>query len=302
MNIDDVHALATRTLGEKPLGRYETATPTEGLLLIRSTQSTPIIGSMYEPVLCLILHGSKKVVSGNTTVELAAGDALIVSHDLPVTSTITAATAEQPYVAYILHLDFGELRNLRTQVDDAHTRFARGNESALSSAPASDDLVDALGRYLALDHAGREGAVLASTVLREVYLRLLLEPHGATLRNMLDTDASASLVARAIAFIRDNVHRPVSTDDIADAVGMSRSSLHDHFRRVTSSTPLQYQKELRLLEARRLLAADNATVTGVALEVGYSTANQFSREYSRRYGVSPSAHLRRRRSSNAATV
>ena len=265
--------------------------PTRGVLLLRSVAPSPLEGTVYEPVLCMVLQGAKQVVVEDAVVTLGPGDALVVSHVMPVMSTITRASAAEPYVACILELDLALLRELRIDVDDAtdradHTRA----RSALSSGRAGPKLTDAIGRYLTLDHDGSEGRALGPTILREIYLRLLLDEHGATLRELLDHDSNAALVARAIARIRSDYNEPIAVPELARELGMSTSSLHDHFRRVTSTTPLRYQKELRLQEARRLLASGPATVTTVAAEVGYASPSQFSREYSRRFGEPPSRH------------
>lgn len=289
MNLETLHQYAAQMLDQNVGSGGTMTSPTPGLLLLRATRPTPLEGTVYEPVLCLILHGAKQVTVGDTVVTLRAGDALIVSHDLPVMSMITSASTDEPYVAYILSLDVTRMRELREEVDAVTgSASAPAAPQALSAAVASEQLIDALGRYLTLDHEGMEGRALASTVLRETYLRLLLEPHGHALRQLLDRDSNAALVARAIARIRRDFRSPIAVADLASDVGMSSSSLHDHFRRVTSTTPLRYQKELRMQEARRLLTSGPGSVTSVATEVGYSSPSQFSREYARRFGEPPS--------------
>jgi AraC-like DNA-binding protein len=291
MTLDLLRHTACTILDRTGGSGSETCSPTSGLLLLRSFAPTPLTGTIYEPVLCVVLQGEKQVVADDSVVTLRPGDALVVSHDMPVMSTITRAHADEPYVACILGLDLATLRELRFEVDDAtggsHLAAPGG---ALSGGRASAELVDALRRYVTLDHDGSEGRALGPTIRRETYLRLLLDHYGATLRELLDQDSNAALVARAIARIRRDFTEPLAIPDLASELGMSTSSLHDHFRRVTSTTPLRYQKELRLQEARRMLTSGPGAVTSVAAAVGYASPSQFSREYARRFGTPPSRH------------
>ena len=292
MNLDELLHTTCTILDRDGGSGSEMHAPTPGLLLLRSFAPTPLEGTIYEPVLCLVLQGAKQVVAEDAVVTLGPGDALVVSHDMPVMSTITTASSDEPYVACILGLDLARLRELRLEVDDALAGAPppAAPHGALSAGPAGAALTDAVGRYVALDHAGSEGRALGATIRRETYLRLLLEQHGATLRELLDQDSNAALVARAIARIRNGFREQLAVPELARELGMSPSSLHDHFRRVTATTPLRYQKELRLQEARRLLTSSPGSVTRVATEVGYASPSQFSREYARRFGHPPSHH------------
>ncbi len=262
------------------------------VLVLQSSEPTPLAATLYEPVMCLILQGAKEVLHGDTIFHLGPGDLLVVSHDVPVNSRITTARPGEPYLAVILSLDVSLLRSLYDEAGGAAGDVGRSGIPALASTVAGPRLVDAIARYLALGEDEIEARVLASAVRREIHFRLLLTPGGGMLRNLLRHDSHASMVAKAISRIRAGYRQTIAVPDLAREVGMSPSSLHKHFRAITSTTPLQFQKDLRLLEARRLLIAGQHAVSDVAYEVGYESPNQFSREYSRKYGVPPSSDLR----------
>jgi AraC-like DNA-binding protein len=156
---------------------------------------------------------------------------------------------------------------------------------------ADPTLLDALRRYLELVDSPADAKVLGPLVSREIHYRLLVAPFGGMLRRLIRRDSNASAIARAIGHLRGDLCSPVVIPDLARRVGMSTSSFHKHFKAVTATTPLQYQKELRLLEARRLLTTGGASVTAVAYEVGYESSSQFSREYARKFGVPPSRDM-----------
>ena len=269
------------------------ASPVPGLLLLRHPVPTPMTGTLYEPVVCLILQGMKEVVLGTMSVQLGPGHAMVVSHDLPVQSRITLARTDEPYLAVILTLDVPMLRGLHEEIGPV---VAEGkNARSLAVYEADDRLLDALGRYLGLADDPVEMNVLAPLILREIHFRLLVAPDGGMLRRLLRPDSHASKIARAIFHLRRDFRDPISIPDLASSCGMSPSSFHKHFRGITATTPLQYQKRLRLLEARRLLSEGDHSVSSAAYEVGYESPNQFSREYARTFGASPRSDLPHRR-------
>ena len=261
--------------------------PLPGLLILRHLEPTPHTASLYEPVLCLILQGSKETRLGGTTHKLGPGQALIVSHDVPVQSRITVARPGEPYLAVILSVDVAMLRGLYEEVGELPASGA--DAESMVAAVADVELLDCVSRYLSLGASPIERRVLAPLVLREIHFRLLMTPQGLMLRRLLRHDSHASTIARAIARIRRDFRESISVPEIAREVNMSSSSFHKHFRAITSTTPLQYQKQLRLLEARRLLEGGGHSVTSAAFEVGYESSSQFSREYARQFGTSPSS-------------
>lgn len=243
---------------------------------------------VYNPVICLILQGNKEIHIGTQSVSLARGDALLVSHDLPITSKITAASSESPYLALILALDIGVIRGLYEQVGEAVSDVA--DAKSLAASVADPTWLEPLTRYLKLMDNPLEAQVLGPLILKEIHFQLLMSPIGGMLRNLLSVDSHASRIAKAIMHIRANFREPLIVADLAELVGMSQSSFHEHFKSVTGTTPLQYQKDLRMIEARNLLAGGVRSVSVAGFEVGYESPTHFSRDYSRKFGCSPKHH------------
>lgn len=262
------------------------------LMLLRHTRKTALNAALYEPVLCTILQGAKETAAGDDPVRICAGESLIVSHDVPVVSQITSATRSAPYLAVIVSLDVSVLRGLYDEVGGE--QIGDAERSALCVYPTDPQVEDAISRYLSLAQDPVASRVLGPGTLREIHFRLLVSPHGAMLRRLLRHDSHESAVANAIAHLRREYKTPVSVADLARRVGMSESSFYSHFKRITSTTPLQYHKQLRLLEARRLLAEGQPSISEVAFAVGYESPSHFSRDYTRRFGSAPSADVRAR--------
>ncbi len=261
------------------------------LSILRREAESDIEAVIYEPVVCLILQGSKVTSVGDQFVELKPGDALLVSHDLPVVSRITRASVEEPYLAVILPLDLGLVRSLYEQVADGPmldaAKIPDAYARSLSAGPAEAAWLAPLVRYFELMDNPLDAKVLGPSVRREIHYRLLLSPIGRMLRNLLVADSHASRVAKAIRKVRSEFRSPLSVSDLAKTAGMSASSFHQHFKSVTGTTPLQYQKDLRLIEARALLGNGTRTVSEAAYAVGYESPTHFSRDYSRKFGVPP---------------
>lgn len=282
MHLEPIHA-ARRLLsidapdGVRPLGLGEA-------VILRRSHASDIEGTLYRPLLCLILQGAKEVTSGTLSVNCPAGNAIIVSHDLPVLSRITRASPDEPYIAFVLPLDLGLLRGFFDRMPD----FADdGDPGALVSYPADHALLDAVARFLALCGGDAAAPLLGPILLREIHARLLLSAQGAILRRFLRREDPSNHVARAIASIRASIAEPLSVPELAGEAGMSKSSFHAHFKAVTGLTPGQYQKDIRLLEARRLILQGNNAISSIALDVGYESPAHFSRDYARKFGQSP---------------
>ena len=262
-----------------------------GLLVLREEQPTRFEATVYDPVICLILQGAKETGFADRTYRLEKGMALLVSHDLPVTSRITVATPERPYLAVILALDLGILRSLHDAVSDIDAPLSE--VSATRANRADPALVDALARYLRASGNTTEAEVLGPLIRREIHFRLLTAPGGGMLRRLVAGGSHASRIAKAISEIRARYREPLAVGALAQASGMGLSSFHEHFKAVTGTTPLRYQKELRLIEARRLLGGGCHSVTAAGLSVGYESAAHFSRDYVRMFGGPPRSDLRR---------
>ncbi len=274
-------------LFERSIGREDRILPAAHVFQREEVSALEAV--VYNPVICLILQGKKEMNVGDQFVSLAKGDALLVSHDLPVTSKITEASPGAPYRALILSLDLGVLRSLYEQVgeavSDAHSA------TSLCASTADPAWVDPMVRYLGLMDAPLDAQVLGPMILKEIHFRLLLSPIGAMLRNLLSVDSHASRVSRSIQKIRADFREPLVVAELAQVAGMSQSSFHEHFKSVTGTTPLQYQKDLRMIEARALFLRGVPSVSVVGFEVGYESPTHFSRDYSRKFGCSPKHHL-----------
>lgn len=255
-------------------------TPRPGLYVARHHAPNQFEATVFDPMLCLILQGRKEMRFGERTYRLGAGECALVSHDLPILSRVR----EAPYLVVLLNVEVDVLRGLYEDVGELATQ---GEAQALEVHRADAQLLDVVRRYLALAESAMDARVLAPLLLKEIHYRLLVSPLGHMLRSLIRHDSHASAVSRAIALLRRDFRSPMVVEELARTVGMSVSSFHQHFKAVTSSSPLQYQKNLRLLEARRLLVSGRASVTTVAFEVGYESASQFSREYARKFGHSP---------------
>ena len=246
---------------------------------------------VYNPVICLILQGRKEMNVGDMCVELNEGDVLLVSHDLPVVSKITQASAERPSQALIFSLDLSILRSLYEQVGAAVSH--KDHAISLSAGQADPSWTEPMVRYLELMNVPLDAQVLGPMILKEIHYRLLLSSIGGMLRNLLSVDSHASRVAKSIQQIRAKFREPLGVGQLAQIAGMSPSSFHEHFKAVTGTTPLQYQKDLRMIEARTLLERGVPSVSSAGFEVGYESPTQFSRDYSRKFGCSPKHHLAR---------
>ena len=284
-----VCAYADRHADSQEVDMESYATGLAGLTILRSRKPTALEAVLYNPLLCLILQGRKETHLGMRRVSFSAGESLIVSHQLPVISRVIEATEMTPYVALVLELDLGIVRSLYDEVSEVEIEEEQAR--ALNVGKTDEALIDAMGRLVDLLDRPLEAKVMLPLVLREIHFRLLLARHGGMLRQLLRRGSHADRIAKAIAHIKQNYATPLTVAELASVAGLSPSSFHEHFKALTATTPLQYQKELRLLEARRLLMNGTHSVSSAAFEVGYESPTQFSREYSRKFGNSPRKDL-----------
>lgn len=259
------------------------------LSLIRANQTSAPVPAVYEASLCLIAQGAKRVSTGDHSVVYDASRYLLVSVDLPLVGHVIEASADAPYLCCKIDLDPAMLADMLTSEAPA----ARRELPALAVYPGDPDLIDAACRLVGLLDRPDSIAALAPLIEREILYRLLTGPHGAMLRHMASADTHLNQVTRAIAKIRGSFDAQLRIDEIAAAAGMSPSSLHAHFKAVTRMTPLEYQKQLRLQEARRLMLAGGANAGAAGFAVGYDSPSQFSREYRRLFGVPPRQDIER---------
>ncbi|MCM3563096.1 AraC family transcriptional regulator [Hydrogenophaga intermedia] len=278
--INDVIARSTETDG---------LTPTAIDHLFFSRQSSPSLPlhSAQWPCFALVTQGSKRLTLGEEVYHYGAGDCLLVTLDLPVVSCIVEATPERPKLALGMAIDSARLQEVLSRVSLPPEALRSDNPRGVAVHRAPAELLDAMLRLVRLLERPQDIAAMAPLIEQEILYRLLTGPHGPALLRMATANSPANKIARAIAWLRQHYAQPLRVDALAQHVGMSTSSLHHHFQQVTAMSPLQYQKRLRLQEARRLMLAEALDVGSAAYRVGYQSPSQFSREYSRQFGLSP---------------
>ena len=263
-------------------GMVNTAIPR--LSLFRADEPTQPLPAVYEASLCLIAQGSKHVSLADQSLAYDAEHYLLVSLDLPLVGHVTQASPEAPYLCAKIDIDRSALADLILEESE---RAPKASQPALAVYRSDEDLVDAACRLLRLLDRPEAIPALAPLIEREILYRLLTGPHGPTLRYMAVADSHLGQVSRAIDTIRSAFDQRLRIDKIAAEAGMSPSSLHQHFKAVTRMTPLEYQKQLRLQEARRLMLSEGANAGSAGFAVGYDSPSQFNREYSRLFGAPP---------------
>ena len=267
--------------------------------LIRADAPSTPTPAVYEASLCIIAQGSKRVSIGEHSVVYDAAHYLLVSVDLPLVGHVLDASPERPYLCCKIDLDAAMLADLMASEGGG---VARTNLSVLGVYPGDPDLIDAACRLVGLLDRPDTIRALAPLIEREILYRLLTGPHGPMLRHVATAGSHLNQVSRAIAAIRRRFDERIRIDDVAAEAGMSASSLHAHFKAITRMTPLEYQKQLRLQEARRLMLTEGATASTAGFAVGYESPSQFSREYRRLFGAPPRADIERLHAAPAAAV
>lgn len=257
-----------------------------GMHFLRVPAPTGQDATVYRPLLCLVLQGAKHVGTSRKSLRVGQGQSLIVSHALPVLSRITEAAPDRPYVALVFPIDLDLLRGLAPAIP-ARTTQAPHDPFSISLCPSTPDMEDALLRYLHYCESPETRQLLAPITAREIHARLLLGPHAEVLQRLLWHETTASRIFEATRRVQSDLARPLVVGELAQQVGMSGSAFFEHFKAVTGTSPLQYQKDLRLLRARDALRSTNAKVSDIAFAVGYESSAQFSREYARKFGIPP---------------
>jgi AraC-like DNA-binding protein len=262
------------------------STAVPGLSLFRRDQPTEAITGMYQPSLCMVVQGAKRVTLGDDTYVYDAEHYLITSVHLPTLVQILEASPRKPYLGLRLTFDLREVSQLMA---DTHLPPPRTQESSRSMATGkvTPELLDAVRRLVGLLDKEEDVPIMAPLIQREIIFRLLTGELGPRLRQTAAAGSQSQQIARVIQWIKGNFSAPLRIDSLASQAGMSISTFHHHFRTMTALSPLQYQKQLRLQEARRLMLAERLDAATAGFQVGYESPSQFSREYSRQYGAPP---------------
>lgn len=281
-------------------GSFELCIP--GVHAIRASRpSAELVHGLHRPALCLIAQGAKTVMLGEEFYEYDASRMLIFSVDLPIAAQVRHASHARPYLCFRLDIDPQRVAELVLKVyPDGIPRVQ--NSRAVCLAQASETIVDAAARLLELMAQPVEANLLAPLCVEEILIRLLRSPIGGRLAQIGHAESNVHRVAKAVSWVRDNFTQPIRVEDLADMVYMSASSLHQHFKSVTSMSPLQYQKVLRLQEARRLMISMGMDAGIASRRVGYLSPSHFSREYARFFGSAPTKDIARLRDAGLVEV
>lgn len=263
----------------------ERMTALPGLSFARLTAPTEPSSYLYEPCLSMIIHGSKRVRLGSSTYYYDESRFLLTAVNLPTVTQVLQASPEAPYISLLMRLDLQAARQLIADVDQHASAIEHG--TALATGPATAELFDAISRLVMLLDKPRDLTHLGALIQREILYRILTSSAGARFRETVLLGTRSQRTAKAIAWLRENFTQPLSVKDLASLAGMGMSTLHHHFRDMTAMSPLQYQKHLRLHEARRILLGEQVDAATAAVRVGYESATQFNREYRRMFGAPP---------------
>ncbi|MDH1797377.1 AraC family transcriptional regulator [Citrobacter portucalensis] len=268
-------------------------TPIPGVFILSETAPSMLQFAITKPLLALVLQGRKRVTMGSHTFDFGMGESLLVTMDVPTVSQVITASAATPYYSFVVELDAAVITELVDDMDkleaspDLPVRVDQIEEDVAETAL---HLLKLLDRPHALKMLGRQ-------LVRELHYWLLSGRYGKSMRALGNTDSHARRIARAVEIIRAKYDQPLRIKTLADAAGMSISVFHKHFRNVTTLTPLQFQKQLRLVEARKLMLVQGAAISTAAHRVGYESVTQFTREYSRMFGQPPARSIRDARES-----
>ncbi|MGK6318901.1 AraC family transcriptional regulator N-terminal domain-containing protein [Sphingomonas sp. DT-204] len=265
-------------------GRFQTPMP--GIHIVRSFQDILPVHNMYRPSLCVVLKGAKEILFGDTTLHYAEMECLVVSVEIPASGRMVGATPANPYLGIMIDFDVAMLREVLQQLATPPVPSA-GSGPCVFVGQVDDTLAECITRLARMAQMPEAVPVLFPAAMRELYYWLLTGPYGSEVAKLALPETQAERVARAIHHLRDHFSETLRVEQLAEVARMSASSFHQHFKAMTAMTPVQYQKQLRLLEARRLMVSENANVSDAAYQVGYESASQFSREYARSFGVAP---------------
>ncbi len=287
-----LHELAALLLSCSPQEGVN-ATPLPGVSAIRISQpGSEMTHALHQPAVCLIAQGAKRVMLQAEAYAYDPSRVLVFTVDLPVSAQVTLASRAEPYLCFRLDIDPMQVADIIVQANMPPPSSDKGR-CGLYLTSTTPELMDAVLRLLRLASRPDEAPLLAPLAVREILFRLLQGPEGHRLASVARSESHAGRVARSIAWMKMSLSEPLRIEALAKRVHMSPSSFHQRFRELTSMSPLQYHKQLRLLEARRLMLAEGADAATASHRVGYQSPSQFSREYGRQFGAPPARDIQR---------
>ncbi|HVO67872.1 MAG TPA: AraC family transcriptional regulator [Syntrophales bacterium] len=269
-------------------GRYPTAI--EGLMISRRHDAKELENCVYRPLVAVVVQGSKRSVIGSEEYRYGENHCLVIGVDIPSANHVIVASPEQPFLAVTLDLDKYLITQMAAEIPPS-SRLGNDAYRGMAVAEVDPDVLDAFLRLVELLEKPEQIPVLAPMIIREIHYRLLIGPQGERLRMVNTLGTQSNQIARIITWLRDNYKQPLQVDELAKKVNMATSTFHRHFRQVTTLSPLQFQKRLRLYEAQRLMLVENEDATIAGLAVGYESPTQFNREYKRQFGEPPHRHV-----------
>ncbi len=290
---EELAALVTRHTDGKGNGLHQTGI--ENLEFARESLASIPLQNVCEPFLGIIIQGKKEALLGDETYRYGAAQYLVVSVDLPLKGFTVEATPEQPYLGFKLNLDLRQLYDIIADQTSSNASKTENSVRGLFVSNADALLIDCALRLTKLLDTPQDISILAPMIIREIYYRLLIGEQNEAVRQIATSGSNMQRIAEAIQLLKADFTKPMRVETLAEQVNMSSSSFHHHFKAVTSMSPLQYQKQLRLLTARRLMLSENSDATKAAYQVGYESPSQFSREYSRMFGAPPIRDIERLR-------
>lgn len=267
-----------------------------GFFLARSSRPTEPVLSVYQPAFCFVAQGSKRVLLGEEVFHYDPGHYLIFTVDLPVVFQVEEASEARPYLGFRLDLDPSLVASVMMEIG-VETKKSDASVKAIDVSSIDADMLDAAVRLVRLLDRPVERKVLAPLTTREIVFRLLAGGQGARLNHLLAAGGDTRRISKAIGHLRENFDQPLRIDEIARKLGMSVSGFHHHFKSVTAMSPLQFQKQIRLQEARRLMLGEDLDAASAGFRVGYEDPSYFSREYKKLFGAPPQRDIARLRSS-----
>jgi AraC-like DNA-binding protein len=265
-----------------------------GIFIYRSSKPTESEISVLKPAFCVIAQGSKDVLLNDELFHYDSGHYLISTLDLPITSNVVEASREKPYLNLRIDLDPALVASVMMESNIA-VKKSGSKVKAMDVSPVDADLLDAALRLVKLLDTPDEMKLFAPPLIREIIYRLLKGKQGERLSHLAAAEGDTRRISRAVNRLRENLDQPLKIEDAARELGMSVSGFHSHFKSVTAMSPLQFQKQIRLQEARRLMLAENMDVAGASFRVGYEDPSYFSREYKKLFGAPPHRDIARLR-------
>ncbi len=266
-----------------------------GFFLGRSSKPTEPLHSVFKPAFCVIAQGSKQVLLGEEVFRYDPGHYLISTVDLPIVSQVVEASKERPYFSFRLNLDAPLVASVMME-SGVETKKGDASVKAMDVSSIDANMLDAVVRLARLLDTPDEIQVLAPLIIREIVYRLLRGEQGARLSHLLASAGDTRRISKAIEQLRENFDQPLRIDDIARELGMSVSGFHHHFKSITAMSPLQFQKQIRLQEARRLMLGEDLDAASAGFRVGYEDPSYFSREYKKLFGAPPQRDIAKLRS------